>query len=158
VIFAVESVPGRALGFHVLLENGALYSQLPIHALAHGQKAPFRQLAELVRWDCFGWNISTIEFTYLREVQFIVSQEKGEIEHGRYICSIDFVDDGFSDYPEQHKMFHLVGLEDGNFALVTNDKCQAIESSFVTAPFIWDDPPKIERNRMIWHAEEIKRK
>lgn len=31
--FGVASVPGQAIGFHVLLENGAQYGRLPIHAL-----------------------------------------------------------------------------------------------------------------------------
>ena len=34
--FAITSTPGRAWGCHVLLENGAIYRNLPLHALHFG--------------------------------------------------------------------------------------------------------------------------
>jgi hypothetical protein len=156
VIFGIESVPGRALSFHILLDNGALVSQVPIHALCHRSDLELqpRPLSELLRWDCFGWRVSAIEFAYLREVGFTVKSRSGAIDSGQYVCTIDFLDNGYSENPEQHKHFHLIALDDGNYTLATNDKCQAIERSFVEDPFNWDDPPKIQRNRLVWHAEE----
>jgi hypothetical protein len=152
VIFGAESVPGRALMFHILREDGALVAQVPIHALCHRMDAPSRNVTELAHWDCFGWNLTAISFDYLREAP--VETRIGEqVMPGRYICTFDFLADGFSDAPDQHKCFHFIALDDGNYALRTNDKLKVLERSFVCNPFDWDDLPQIERNRLIWRVE-----
>lgn len=153
VIFGAESVPGRALTFHVLRDDGALVSQVPLHALCHLESAPRRELEDLMRWDCFGWWLTVIEFEYLREVTFETLTGAG-VETGQYICTFDFLNNGYSEDPSQHKNFHLLALSDGNFALQTNDKCKALERSFVERPFDWAALPRIERNKLKWYAEE----
>ena len=35
ICHGISAIPGRALGFHVLLENGDHIGRLPIHALVH---------------------------------------------------------------------------------------------------------------------------
>jgi hypothetical protein len=153
VIFGAETQPGRALTFHVLRDDGALVSQVPLHALCHREDAPKRELGDLLRWDCFGWWLTVIAFDYLREVA--VETVVGDVVvQGQYVCTFDFINDGFSDEPTQHKNFHLIALDDGNYALRTNDKVKVLERSFVEKPFEWNDLPQIERNRMKWWAEE----
>ena len=39
-VFAVSSIQGRALGFHVLTDSGAVIRRLPIHALCHRATRP----------------------------------------------------------------------------------------------------------------------
>jgi hypothetical protein len=153
VIFGAESVPGRALSFHVLREDGALVSQVPIHGLCHRKDAPKRELSDLLRWDCFGWWMTVAEFAYLREVTF-ETRIGEETVRGQYVCTFDFIGDGFSDEPSQHKCFHLIALEEGNYALRTNDECKVLEKSFVMSPFEWAALPQIRRNRLKWWAEE----
>lgn len=153
VIFAVESTPGRALTFHVLRDDGALVSQVPLHALCWREEAPRRVLGDLVRWDCFGWYVTATQFDYLYDVTFEARIGEG-VETGQYICTFDFLNNGFSEEPTQHKNFHLLALDDGNLALVTNDKCKALERSFVERPFDWESLPVIRRNRLKWFAEK----
>ena len=78
--FAITSTPGRAWGCHVLLENGAIYRNLPLHALYFGSDIfpsewPLKQAQ---RWDCYGWNFETIEYTYLRGQRCVVDCEGDE--------------------------------------------------------------------------------
>ena len=37
VAFAIASIDGRALSFHVELDSGAIYGRIPIHALVENQ-------------------------------------------------------------------------------------------------------------------------
>ena len=153
VIFGAEAVPGRALTFHVLRDDGALVSQLPLHALCHLESAPRRELGELLRWDCFGWWLTAIEFDYLREVGF-ETLIAGEPEQGQYVCTFDFHNNGYSEEPTQHKCLHLLALDDGNFSLQPNNNCKALQRSFVERPFDWNNLPAIELNCLKWYAEE----
>lgn len=43
-VFGAASIQGRALGFHVLTENGAVIWRLPLHALCHKAEAPSQPL------------------------------------------------------------------------------------------------------------------
>jgi hypothetical protein len=151
VIFGAEAVPGQSLLFHVLREDGVLYSQLPLHALAHEDSAPPRPLEDLIRWDTFGWNLSVIRYDYLREMTFRVRLPKGE-EYGTYECTIDFFDNGFSDEPTQHKHLHLLALEDGNYALQSNDFCRVNDASFVRQD-LFEKPVQLKRQEYVWTAE-----
>lgn len=53
VVFGVASIPGRAIGFHCLLDNGAIYGRLPVHALnwAQPKTKPIENVLELQLWD-----------------------------------------------------------------------------------------------------------
>jgi hypothetical protein len=53
----VSVTPGRSIGCHVLLENGALVVDLPLHAL-RGADVPYADvdLSAIVAWDCYGWS------------------------------------------------------------------------------------------------------
>ncbi|MCI0748165.1 MAG: hypothetical protein L0Y58_22390 [Verrucomicrobia subdivision 3 bacterium] len=153
VVFGVEAQPGRALGFHVLREDGAMVSQVPIHALCHLLDAPQMELSECCPWDSFGYWLTAIEFQYLREVDITYRTTNGSEHAGTYICTIDFLNNGFSDEPEQHKHFHLLALQNGNYALQPNNRCRVKESSFTENLFAWDAPPRIQTNRLRWYAE-----
>lgn len=165
VIFGAEAHASRAVGFHVLRNDGACIAMVPIHALCHKPKAKPMELWQVEPWDCFGWNISAIEFTYLKELDIVCrlpqidpdahDYSKGPpkyiFERGTYVCSLDFFDNGWSDDPGQHKHLHLVALNNGNFALQPNNRVQILEKSFTDRPFT--AKPKIQTNKLKWTAE-----
>lgn len=165
VIFGAEAHPGRAIGFHVLRDDGACIAMVPIHALCHKDNAPGLNLWQLCPWDCFGWDIAAIEFAYLKELDFTVrspqlhpdvhDHDSGPPKYnfwkGTYVCSLDFYDNGFSDDPGQHKHFHLIALEDGNFALQPNNRVQIMERSFTDRSF--KGKPQIQTNELKWSSE-----
>ena len=59
IIFGVTCITGRALLFHAIMENGAVFYRLPITAfIQRGFKVtdvPRRRLDELQLWNCFSY-------------------------------------------------------------------------------------------------------
>lgn len=79
-VFGVASVPGRALGFHCLLGNGACYSRLPILALASRENTEpaIKHVSDLQLWDCPSEHISCITYDLLQESRCKVFLPGGE--------------------------------------------------------------------------------
>lgn len=154
VVFGAESNLNRALGFHVLREDGALVSQVPLHALCWIEGAPRQELFDLCEWDCFGHWLSVIEFSYLADAPVDCLNLQDEQMDGAYVCTFDFLDNGFSNCPSQHKCLHLIRLDSGNFALKPNNRCRFQDLSFTRNIFAWSEPPKIKTNRILWRSEE----
>lgn len=152
VIFGAEAIPGYAIGFHVLAEDGSLYSQVPVHGICATADAPKLNLSDLQAWDCFGFNLSVISYEYLWQLryEYLIG---GEPTAGEYIATFDFYDNGFSDRPEQHKHLHWLVLDNGCFALMPNNRLRVEDKSFTTKLFDWNKPPQIEANTLSWSAE-----
>ena len=91
VIFGISSHPHRALAFHVMLETGAVFWRLPIHALTwKSQGVPLRPLTDLEDWDAFSEYVGVHTFDYLRE-QRIRTRCAGEWCSGLYVTTIDWI-------------------------------------------------------------------
>jgi hypothetical protein len=150
VIHGISSTPSRSLGFHALLENGARWSDLPLHALAHKQGAPELPLEELSLFDAFGYDITVTEYEYLRELEVEAKLRSGRKELGVYVLSLDWIRNGWSDFPAQHKELHLIALDSGGFAVLPNYNCRFREASFVdpTQPL-----PPYRAQSTVWHSE-----
>lgn len=129
-VFGLASEPNRALGFHVHLKSGAIFWRLPIAALCWRPDAPHRPTSLLQAWDCFDFNVTATAFPYLRERECLIRLKDGSEEPGMYVCTVDFYANGYSDQPDQNKCFHLVKLDDGNFAAYPNDRLLWCDQSF----------------------------
>lgn len=147
--FAVTLPPNRAVGLTVLLQNGAVYRQLPPHAWAF---EPAIQCAcnpvqpeclkyveswtiqQAQAWDCFGGDAQVIEYQYLRgltvEALCLGHISPVKREKGSYLFTIEFENDGFSRYPAQSKCLHCISLENGRLTLQPNDHLLWTEHSF----------------------------
>ena len=66
VIFAVHTIKNQAMTFVAMIENGACYTKLPLHAFAWKKDAPQRKLNELMVYDNFSYNNSVICYDYLK--------------------------------------------------------------------------------------------
>ena len=57
IIFGLSALTGRAILFHAIMENGAIFYRLPISAFIQKgfepSKVPTRRLDELQLWNCF---------------------------------------------------------------------------------------------------------
>lgn len=98
VPFAVASVPGRAVGFHCLLDNGAVYGRLPIHALTWAQPKtkPIENVSELQLWDAPSEHISCITYDFLKESRCHVLLPSGE-QNGTYMFTLDWWGSSYSE-------------------------------------------------------------
>jgi hypothetical protein len=123
--FAIQSIKGRALAFHVMLKSGAHYRGVPIHAIALSPDAAEPSLGDCQLWDCFSSSPTVTVFDYLRDHQ-CVCYTRSAPQNGTYLFTVDWLPDsattpGFVLLPEQNKCAHVIALENGNLcALPTN--------------------------------------
>jgi hypothetical protein len=153
VWIGVSVTAGRSIGCHVLLENGALVVDLPLHAL-RGADGPWiaHDVSELVAWDCYGWSAEAWEPSYLSGLtcDILTEDHKVKTDRGTLWFCIDHIRDGYSLAPEQHKHLWIVEREiDHALLLLPQDRVLVEEKSFTRVEGI----PKIKRQVQIWSAE-----
>jgi len=153
VWFGLTAIPGRAWGCTVMLKCGALYRGLPLHALAHGEIAIMDwDINDAQRWDCFGWNFTTIEYDYLMGLSckvWIANRKTWEV--GRYLFTAEPYGDGFSMSPSQTKSHHFIALNNGRITAVPGNNVLWRESSFTTQS---EKPKWLRTQSRVWNGEE----
>lgn len=135
--FAISSVPGRALAFHVMLQSGAHYRHVPIHALALTPDAPERSLGDCQLWDSFSFRPEVHVFAYLRDHECVCHLRSGQAD-GTYLFTVDWLPDswlhpGFVMQPEQNKCAHVIALADGNLAALPTNRIAWRDAYFIGA-------------------------
>lgn len=130
--FGLTSVPGRAWGLTVLLENGAIYSHLPPHAIAFKTGAPKWTVEHAQLWDCFGHDFAVEEYSYLagRRVLCDVNRRRGELLEGTYLFTAQHYGDGYSAAPEQAKQYHFIQLELGRLVCLPANRFMVDAAEF----------------------------
>lgn len=118
-LIGVRALQNQALQFQVLLNDGALFTGLPVHSICFLENAPQRTLLECQQWDCISKEIDIVTYETLRYMSCTVKIDpKGEILKGEYLFSIDFVgSDDLSRDPIHWKMLHVIKSEEGNMHL-----------------------------------------
>jgi hypothetical protein len=135
VIFGVTSIPSRTLHFSILCESGAQWARVPLHFLRHEEPSNDTKhaLQELQCWDCHGWDFSVTQYEYLREMSCTFKNRSGKIIPATYWFTLDHTDNGYSNYPPEHKCYHLLRLDDGSgqIAAMPNNRIVWQDFSFV---------------------------
>ena len=173
VIFGLASITGRALLFHAIMENGAVFYRLPIHAFIQRdykvENVPRRRLDELELWNCFSYYpaITTYDILLGQSGKYIGKDK--EWHAGKYLFTVDFahpesniVDTDHSEIPHEHKCAHVLALDDGNYAAQPNNRLIWSLPSFTVkdeVPFDW----KVQthewsvENTATWRTEDSDR-
>lgn len=129
--YGITSIPGRMLGCHVMLENGANWARLPLHALLHENIAINIDPQEIQKWDCFSYDIQVIRFNFLRD-QPVQLLDDPDIK-GRYLFTIDSADiqgaAPFSEFVEQHKTFTVIACDDGTIRTRPNNMLRWLDQA-----------------------------
>ena len=139
IIFGVSCITGRALLFHAIMENGAIFYRLPITAfIQRGFKpedVPIRRLDELQLWNSFSYYPAVTSWDILESQAGKYIGKDKKWHHGRYLFTVDFahpeaniLDTEHSEIPHEHKCAHILALNDGNYAAQPNNR------------LIWDIP------------------
>ena len=110
--------PGQILMCHVLLESGAHWTGLPIHALSTSVDFQYGS-NELMPWAAMGEEMDVQHLKYLEGLTCRVT--KPFDDSGRHTGIVIDWKDGFSRYPQEHKPLSLVELRGGQFALLPNN-------------------------------------
>ena len=127
----VKSIRNRALYFETYIyDTGAMFDKLPLSAFVWKKDYEGNMpLEEIQLWDCFSYHISVIEKQNngTGKCKYMAPSKKWYI--GDYLFTVDscqpdknIIDDGYSEYPEQHKSFNIIALDNGHFAAQPNNR------------------------------------
>lgn len=152
-VLGITSIPTRALLFHVMTEEGAMWARMPIHALAWKPDAPAMDLETLELWDCFSYEVSAHAFAYLRGLRCRTRLRDGKWYDGQYRFTVDWHGNATSEDPGEggHKNAHVIALDNGNFAAQPNNRIFWYEPSFITKPM--KSVPDYRTNNHVWSVE-----
>jgi hypothetical protein len=165
VVFGLGSISGRALLFHCLLTNGAIYWRLPISAfiqrgsgntLYKGQME-HQDLEDLQLWNSFSYYPSVTTFDFLKGQRCkYFSKTKNKLYHGEYLFTVDWahpesniIDTEHSEIPDQHKCGHVLALDNGNYAVMPNNRILWSIPSFTTSSSV----PDYKVQTTVWNVE-----
>lgn len=142
VVFGFRSEPARVPMFQVMLANGAQWARIPIHALCNKPCDPL-PLNLSVWWDCYGYHCAVHQFAFLQRHRVSALGRDKVIRHGTYLFTVDWVRDGWSELPDQHKNHHIIVLDSGPWIAYPNNR------------LLWDDPSWIQHGPMeAWKSPE----
>ena len=150
VWFGLVSYPGRTWGCTVMLESGAIYRNVPAHALAFTLPTPTWTPKEAQHWNCYGEDFTCLEYTYLSGLT-CKAKANGREHIGTYLFTAAPVGDAFSAYPEQAKEFCFIQLENGRLTIQPTNHVVFQELSFTDANFTF--PSGLKRQTYIYSAE-----
>jgi hypothetical protein len=133
VVFAITSIPGRAILFNIMLPNGACYWRLPISAFFQKSfdraSVPDLEAHELELWNSFSYypSVTTFDFLIGEKGRYLGLDKK--FSYGNYLFTIDWahpdpniLDVEHSEIPEEHKCAHILVLDNGNYAAQPNNR------------------------------------
>ena len=148
-VFGIASIPGRAVLFHTLLTNGAIFWRLPISAFIQKgfecSRVPNQNLVDLELWNSFSYypSINSFDFLIGQKCKYLGVDKK--FYAGEYLFTIDWahpepniIDTEHSEIPQEHKCGHLLALDNGNYAIQPNNRILWNVPSFTTATH-WPD-------------------
>jgi hypothetical protein len=149
VVFGIASIPGRAVLFHTLLTNGAIFWRLPISAFIQKgfecSRVPNQNLVDLELWNSFSYypSINSFDFLIGQKCKYLGVDKK--FYAGEYLFTIDWahpepniLDTEHSEIPQEHKCGHVLALDNGNYAIQPNNRILWNVPSFTTATH-WPD-------------------
>jgi len=122
------AVPGRVPSFQIMLENGSQWARVPIHMLVTEPCDPL-PLADLVYWDCYGYEFEVVRLDFLRGMRCRNVLNAAVV--GSYVFTVDWLIEGFSEIPDQHKNHHVIALESGHIAAWPNNRVQWLDPSWI---------------------------
>ena len=134
-LFAVQSIAGKILTFHVMTDYGMMRSRVPISEIFLSEPTNdvpfhFKQL-----WDCFSENVSVIIYDYLYEKRCQVVLRDGSMIWATYLFTVDWYKNAYSDEPSDYKCGHVLVADDGYLLCQPNNRIFWKDSNWVTKSF-----------------------
>lgn len=123
----VYARPGQLLLAHVILESGAHWSGLPLHHISTSDSFTLDP-HQLMPWYAMGSQIETINFTCLQGLP--AKTRKPISANGTHTGIVIDWNDGYSQYPAEHKPLSLINLDSGQFALLPNNYFTVTDKHF----------------------------
>lgn len=135
-IIGFSAYLGYTILFEVLIEDSYLYSDIPVHALLHTDKAPKKELLfeELSYCDVDSESIEMYELDILfsKDIKAYFRKSKVWLK-GEYVFTLTL--------PKGNLNCHLLKLENGQFSLSPNHKINISGKEFL---------PDYKKNHSLW--------
>lgn len=134
-IFAIQSIAGKILTFHIMTDYGMMRSRVPISEIFLKEPIEdipfhFKQL-----WDCFSENVCVITYDYLYEKKCQVVLKDGSKIWATYLFTVDWYNNAYSDEPTDYKCGHILVADDGYLLCQPNNRIFWKDSNWITRPF-----------------------
>ena len=154
LVFGADSICGRAIGFDVLTDCGAMFARLPVSALVHKMGAPEIELGHLQLWDCFSYKMEAHEYMAIRDLSCETILKDKKWYPGEYMFTFSWYGSKYAEDAGDggFKRAHMLKLDNGCFALQPNNRIKWYEASFVTKPF--PEKPDFLTNSQNWKCED----
>jgi hypothetical protein len=136
-----------------MLESGAIYRNVPAHALAfelHPSDLGCWTPEEAQAWDCYGERFTCLEYRYLSGLECSVKTASGKWD-GTYLFTAAPIGDGYSAYPDQAKEFCFIQLHLGRLTIQPTNHVVFRERSFTDNRL--EHPSGLKRQSEIWSCE-----
>jgi len=134
VWFGLRAHFGRAWCCHVMLECGAVYRDLPPHALAFSDTPEAWDVDQSQRWNVYGTGFSLLVYDYLRSADCIARLSDGQKVEGTYLFTAVPEGDAYSQSPDQAKEFMFIRLENGRLTIQPTNTVLFRDASFTRQP------------------------
>jgi len=138
---SIKSIRGQAFRIESYLpQYGALYDKLPLHAFVSRKEnlevSEFLPLDHLQIWDCFSHEITVIKKSFLSNLSSDFLAKNKKWYRGEYMFTVDnghsesnIIDTTYSEWPEDHKSFNFLKLENGQFAAQPNNRTLFLDAA-----------------------------
>jgi hypothetical protein len=132
---SIKSLRSQAFRIEAYLPRyGALYDKLPLHAFVSRNENlepdKFLPLDSLQIWDCMSYDLAVIQKAFLRNLSCQFYAKDKQLYNGDYMFTVDnaapdlnTLDTSYSEWPEDHKSFNFIQLENGQYAAQPNNRC-----------------------------------
>jgi hypothetical protein len=158
VWFGLVSIPGRMWGCNIMFENGAVYRNVPPHAISFSE-FPIENKWENEQaqmWDCYGEDFSVLKYKYLSDLECGVIVNKEVKYIGKYLFTVIPYGDGFSNSPDQAKEFTFIELENNRLTIQPTNYILFREISFTDNIDKFTVPLDLKKQTEIYYCEQWK--
>lgn len=128
----LKSIRGQAFRIEAYLpEYGALYDKLPLNAFVSRDTDlnDLLPLDHLQIWDCFSYNATIVKKSFLGNLSAKFYAKDKQWYGGNYMFTVDnaspdpnIIDTTYSEWPEDHKSFNFIELDNGQYAAQPNNR------------------------------------
>jgi hypothetical protein len=145
VWFGLSSTHGRMWGCHVMLKCGAVYRNVPPHAIAFKADPELDWKQEYAQvWDCYGSQFSTVIYPFLNDLNCDVCLRNDVLLGGDYLFTAIPLNDGYTAEPRQSKEFKFIRLDNGRLTIQPTDRVLFVDDSFTKTEWPVDLKPQTD--------------
>jgi hypothetical protein len=151
VWFGLHSHPGRAWGCTIMLQSGAVYRNLPPHAIAFREDVPDWTIQQAQLWDCYGVQFSLHAYDFLDGLDAI-ARISGDGVLCKYLFTAIPVGDAYTAEPSQDKEFMFLQTRGGRLTVQPTNRVLFIDASFTDKNPTW---PSLPLQNAIYTSEAL---